>query len=208
MDIRELLASQKAEHEARNNQHEGDPLLLERGMVEASANAIVTYRDTGAEVVKAVRDYSKESDSTYFIARHVLASEIGNAFGVVTSFKQRSKEIIWWGFDADIDMVEDLFDLLEPQMMMEALAFNGFGSESLRKQREDFALGFARKVGARLAEYYRQSGASQDDKDWRDVQVRIVLPRMNNVAIRHGSAAGAAAGARADITLNDRKLAA
>jgi hypothetical protein len=186
-----------------------DPLLLERGMIEDSVNAIVRYRETGAEVVKAVRSYANEKDNSYFKARAFLAATIGEAFGVTGQWYPLSKEIMWYGFEDDVDMVEDLFDHLEPQMITAVLGFTSdqaFGSRGLVAQREDFAIDWSRVVGNRLQEFYRNVG-NDADKAWRDREVANVTPRARGMAMGGGSAAGRAAGAQADILLG-HKLAA
>lgn len=210
MDIRSILAECQAEHRAAKQGGQGvDPLLLEQGMVRESAASIVRYREQGMDVVKATRDYRGE-ESTYFMARAVLANNIGEAFGVRLTVNKHDREFHWYGFDADIDMVEDLFDLLEPQMIAEVLDYDGFGSASLRAQREDFAVAYGHRVGERLMEFYRTSGAAKADMDWRDREVAAALPRGTGVTrVAAGvSAAGRAAGGRANIAVGGRQVAA
>ena len=125
-------------------------------------------------------------------------------------------EFVAFGFASDMSMAAVLTASLEPQMLAEMYRHGGAVSD-----KRTFAAGFASIVADRLRQFYAEvlvvaetEGTSSAlvlaarDRDV-DAAVADAFPDLRRTTRRlsgRGWAAGAAAGARADIAVSDRTM--
>jgi hypothetical protein len=204
----------------------GSPHEPERDLARARAEKLMLRHSIDAAAVRMTSESAREPVRTDVLVtgswvadRIELRNAVYGAFGCrpVRVRRGTGTEFVAFGFASDMSMAAVLAASLEPQMLTAMSSHGGTVSD-----KRAFAAGFAGIVADRLRQFYAEAlteastaGTSSAlvlaARD-RDVEAAMTdaFPRLRRTTRRlsgRGWAAGAAAGARADIAVSGRTMA-
>lgn len=203
----------------------GSPHEPERELARTRAERLMLRHSVDEAQVRMTSERAREPVRTdvsvtgsWVADRIELRNAVYGAFGCRPLRVRRGNgtEFVAFGFAADMSMAAVLAASLEPQMLAEMYGHGGTVSD-----KRTFAAGFATTVADRLRRFYAEvlteaqtEGTSNElvlaarDRDV-DAAVATAFPHVRRTMRRlsgRGWAAGAAAGARADIAVSERSV--
>lgn len=203
----------------------GSPHEPERELARTRAEKLMLRHSIDEAAVRMTSERAREPVRTdvpvtgsWVADRIELRNAVYGAFGCRPLRVRRGTgtEFVAFGFASDMSMAAVLVASLEPQMLAEMYGHGGTPSD-----KRAFAAGFAAIVADRLRRFYAEvlteaqtEGTSSElvlaarDRDV-DAAVADAFPHVRRLTRRlsgRGWAAGAAAGARADIAVSDRTM--
>jgi hypothetical protein len=205
----------------------GSPHQPERELARVRAEKLMLRHSIDEAAVRMTSESARRPvraevpvTGSWVADRIELRNAVYRAFGCrpVRVRRQGATQFVAFGFASDVSMAAVLTASLEPQMLAEMYRHGGAPSD-----KRAFAAGFAATVGERLRQFYAEvlvvaetEGTSSAlvlaarDRDV-DAAVTDAFPDLRSTTRRlsgRGWAAGAAAGARADIAVQDRTVSA
>ncbi|GEL95977.1 DUF2786 domain-containing protein [Cellulomonas composti] len=204
----------------------GSPHEPEREVARARAEKLMLRHSVDEAAVRMTAERAREPirtdepvEGSWVADRISLRSAVYLAFGCrpLRVRDGRGTQFVAFGFAADMSLAAVLSASLEPQMLAEMYRHGGLVSD-----KRAFAAGFTAVVADRLRSFYAEvlteaetEGTSNAlvvaarDRDV-DAALAVAFPQVRRSTRRlsgRGWAEGAAAGARADIAVSDRKVA-
>lgn len=205
----------------------GSPHQPERELARVRAEKLMLRHSIDEAAVRMSSESARQPvraqvhvEGSWVADRIELRNAVYRAFGCrpVRVRRDGVTEFVAFGFASDMSMAAVLTASLEPQMLAEMSRHGGAVSD-----KRTFAAGFAAIVADRLRQFYAEvlvvaetEGTSSAlvlaarDRDV-DAVVADAFPNLRRTTRRlsgRGWAAGAAAGARADIAVSDRTMSA
>lgn len=205
----------------------GSPHQPERELARVRAEKLMLRHSIDEAAVRMSSESARQPvraqvhvEGSWIADRIELRNAVYRAFGCrpVRVRRDGVTEFVAFGFASDMSMAAVLTASLEPQMLAEMSRHGGAVSD-----KRTFAAGFAAIVADRLRQFYAEvlvvaetEGTSSAlvlaarDRDV-DAVVADAFPNLRRTTRRlsgRGWAAGAAAGARADIAVSDRTMSA
>ncbi|WP_315095058.1 hypothetical protein [uncultured Cellulomonas sp.] len=203
----------------------GSPHQPERELARTRAERLMLRHSVDEAQVRMTSERAREPVRTdvsvtgsWVADRIELRNAVYGAFGCRPLRVRRGNgtEFVAFGFAADMSMAAVLAASIEPQMLAEMYGHGGTVSD-----KRTFAAGFATTVADRLRRFYAEvlteaqtEGTSSElvlaarERDV-DAAVATAFPHVRRTMRRlsgRGWAAGAAAGARADIAVSERSV--